>query len=340
MNHERFLCVNENATLLMLALDNLPSHIQGEYTFAPKPDGGPYTDAEVTLTVHGQCYSFSAEIKRIHRKESLSALLGAARSDNLLVCNRLTTHLADFCTENAINFIDEAGNARVSFNGLNLWIEGKNLTENHLAIPQPAKPGLGFMKLLFALLVQEDVLHLPFRTIAEMANISLGMVSKGFKYLEAEKLVSMGSTRRILDKEALYQIWIEHYRTVLRPKLGGLKLVAPDDWRDIPLTSKDCWGGEAAADELTRYLQPYELQLFTFEPLQKKLALLKAKPDASGRLWVVPAFWGKALDININAKALLAVAELLASRDSRNKEVAERINEQYLQLKTLPEPRV
>ncbi|WP_219722521.1 type IV toxin-antitoxin system AbiEi family antitoxin [Salinivibrio kushneri] len=55
---------------------------------------------------------------------------------------------------------------------------------------------------------------------------------------------------------------------------------------------------------------------------------------------MVPAFWGKALDININAKALLAVAELLASRDSRNKEVAERINEQYLHLKTLPEPRV
>ncbi|WP_208759356.1 type IV toxin-antitoxin system AbiEi family antitoxin [Salinivibrio costicola] len=256
----------------------------------------------------------------------------------LLVCNRLTTHLADFCTKNEINFIDEAGNARVSFNGLNLWIEGKNCTEDNLVIPQPSKPGLSFMKLLFALLTQEDVLYLPFRNIAEMANISLGMVSKGFKYLEAEKLVSLGRTRRILDKEALYQIWIEHYRTVLRPKLGGLKLVAPDDWRDIPLTSKDCWGGEVAADELTRYLQPYELQLFTFEPMQKKLGLLKAKPDASGRLWLVPAFWGQTLDIN--AKALLAVAELLASRDSRNKEAAELINEQYLQLKILPEPRV
>ena len=151
--------------------------------------------------MHGQRYLFSAEIKRIHRKDSLSALLGAARSDTLLVCNRLTAHFADFCTKNAINFIDEAGNARVSYSGLNLWIEGKNSAKNHLAIPQPAKPRLGFMKLLFALLVQEDVLHLPFRAIAEMENISLGMVSKGFKYLEAEKLVSLGSTRRILEKE-------------------------------------------------------------------------------------------------------------------------------------------
>ncbi|MHA6964655.1 type IV toxin-antitoxin system AbiEi family antitoxin [Zobellella denitrificans] len=329
--------MNGNATLLMLAMNNLPSHIQGESTFDPKPDGHPYSDAQVTLTVHGERYRFSVEIKHIHRKESLTALLDAARPDTLLVCNRLTVHLADFCSSNAINFIDEAGNARVSCNGLNLWIEGKNSSESHPVTQQQAKPGLGFMKLVFALLADEDVLRLPFRAIAEMANISLGMVSKGFKHLESEKLVSLGSTRRILDKEALYHIWIEHYRTVLRPKLGGIRLVAPGDWREIPLTPKDCWGGEVAADELTGYLQPYELQLFTFEPLQKRLALLKAKPDPAGRLWLVPAFWWKGLDININAKALLAVAELLASSDSRNKEVAELINEQYLHLKTLPE---
>ncbi|HAG52391.1 MAG TPA: hypothetical protein DCL21_01230, partial [Alphaproteobacteria bacterium] len=226
--------MNTNATLLMLAIDNLPSHIQGECTFDPKPDGKHYTDAEVTLMVHGERYRFSVEIKHIHRKESLTALLGAARPDTLLVCNRLTAHLADFCSSNAINFIDEAGNARVSCNGLNLWIEGKNSSVSHPATQQQAKPGLGFMKLLFSLLAQEDVLRLPFRAIAEMANISLGMVSKGFKHLESEKLVSLGSTRRILDKEALYHIWIEHYRTVLRPKLGGIRLVAPGDWREIP----------------------------------------------------------------------------------------------------------
>ena len=136
----------------MLAMDNLPSHIQGECTFDPKPDGKPYTDAEVTLTVHGERYRFSVEIKHIHRKESFTALLDAARPDTLLVCNRLTTHLADFCSSNAINFIDEAGNARVSCNGLNLWIEGKNSSVSHPATQQQAKPGLGFMKLLFALL--------------------------------------------------------------------------------------------------------------------------------------------------------------------------------------------
>ncbi len=329
--------MNSEATLLALAMDNLPSHIQGESTFDPKPDGRHYTDAEVILTVQGERYRFNVEIKHIHRKESLSMLIGVARPDTLLVCNRLTAHLADFCSCHAINFIDEAGNARVRCNGLNLWVEGRNSSVSPPSSQQRAKPGLGFMKLVFALLAQEEIVGLPFRIIAERANISLGMVSKGFKYLESEKLVSLGDTRRILDKESLCRIWIEHYRTVLRPKLGGIRLVAPDDWRQIPLTPDDCWGGEVAADELTHYLQPYELQLFTFEPLQKKLALLKVKPNHAGRLWLVPSFWGKGLEINTKAKALLAVAELLASNDSRNKEVAKLINEQYLHLKIPPE---
>ncbi|QSX29007.1 hypothetical protein JYB88_12175 [Shewanella cyperi] len=328
--------MNKEATLLMLAMDNLPPHIQGESTFDPKPDGHLYTDAKVTLIAYGERYPFDVEIKYIHRKESLAALLDTARPDTLLVCNRLSTFLADFCSSHSINFIDEAGNARVNYNGLHLWVEGKDSMVSAPSSKRQGKPGLGFMKLLFALLAQEEVLHLPFRNIADMANISLGMVSKGFQYLASEKLVSLGSTRRILDREALYHIWIEYYRTVLRPKLGGLRLIAPDDWREIPLTSDDCWGGEVAADELTHYLQPYDLQLFTFEPLQKKLALLKAKSNQTGRFWLVPAFWGKELKIDSKAKALLAVAELLASNDSRNREVAGLINEQYLHLKALP----
>ncbi len=337
MIHEREICVNKEATLLMLAMDNLPPHIQGESIFDQKPDDQLYSDAEVTLTAHGKRYQFDVEIKHIHRKESLIPLLDSARPDTLLVCNRLSTFLANFCSCNAINFIDEAGNARVNCNGLNLWVEGRNSLVS--SSKYQGKPGLGFMKLLFVLLVQDEVLHLPFRIIADMANISLGMVSKGFQYLSSEKLVSMGNSRRILDKEALYLLWIEHYRTVLRPKLGGIKLNAPHDWRLLPVASDDVWGGEVAADELTRYLQPYEFLLFTFEPLQKKIASLKAKPDPVGRLWLVPAFWGKDLSVNTKARALLAVAELLASNDSRNYEVAKIINEQYLHFKTLPEAR-
>jgi hypothetical protein len=92
----------------------------------------------------------------------------------------------------------------------------------------------------------------------------------------------------------------------------------------------DFWGGEAAAEKLTQYLHPQELQLFTRQPLQKKLAQLKCRPNPEGLLWLVPAFWGAKLAWSETSQALLAVAELEASKDSRNIEVARMIHEQYL----------
>ncbi|MCE9679188.1 hypothetical protein LZP69_08375 [Shewanella sp. AS1] len=329
--------MNKEATLLMLAMDNLPPQLHGESTLvANRKENHCFNDAEVILKARDKTYHFDVEIKHIHRKESLAALLPFVRPDTLLICNRLSPFLADFCSEHSINFIDNAGNARVTYKEFNLWVEGKRPLKSFSSNSPQAKPGVGFMKLLFALLVKDETLHLPYRDIANLANISLGMVSKGVQYLVAEKLISQGSSRDVLDQAALYRLWFEYYRTVLRPKLGGIKLDAPSDWRDIPLNQRDCWGGEVAADELTQYLQPYELQLFTFEPLQKKLAQLKAKPNTTGKLWLVPAFWGQELQINNKAKALLAIAELLASNDSRNREVAGQINEQYLHLKTFP----
>ncbi len=334
MIHERVLSVNKEATLLQLAMDNLPPQIRCESELTSSLDlNVPYSDAELTLQTHTLEVRFDVEIKHIHRKESLAKLLPYCRSDTLLVCNRLSDFLADFCSDNAINFVDASGNARISNGGFQLWIEGKQAQDIPAVNTTQARPGVGFMKLVFALLVDEKVLHLPYREIANLANISLGMVSKGFQYLYADKLISQGDRRFILDQHALYRLWIEHYRTVLRPKLGGIRLDAPADWRDIPVGREDLWGGEVAADELTHYLQPYDLQLFTFMPLQQKLAVLQARPNQNGRLWLVPAFWGKELHIGTQAKALLAVAELVASKNSRNMEVAEQINEQYLHIK-------
>lgn len=328
-------------SLLIHALSNLPNFIHGKETFNAVHEAlNPFTDGQVTLVTNEEEYPFHIEIKQIHRKESLKSLVPYARANTLLICNTLSSFLADFCSDHAINFIDESGNARVKSGGLNLWVEGKQHTDNLPLKVVKGKPGLGVMKLLFAILADTEILHLPYRDIASLANISLGMVNKGLQYLASENMISLGAKRRILDQEALYRFWIEYYRTVLRPKLGGIRIDAPNDWQDIVLSEGDYWGGEAAADALTHYIKPYELQLYTFEPLQKKLAMLNAKPNREGRLWLIPAFWGKDLKINKTAEALLTVAELAASHDSRNMEVARKINGRYLHLEDPFTPRI
>jgi hypothetical protein len=336
MNHEQERIMNNEIELIEVALGNLPSHIYCQLRDDTKlhtRTDRPFTDASLHLQVGGEHYEFDIEVKLVRRKETLRQLIPYASPNRLLICNHLTPFLADFCVEHKLNFIDEAGNARVNCMGLNLWIDGKSPQQqlfNSHKMNTANKPSIGVVKLLFPILAHPHLLQYSFREIAELAGVSLGMVSKGLDYLESEKLISMGSKRRILDEAALYRLWIEYYRTTLRPKLGGIRLDLTSSWQQIALESSDYWGGEVAADELTHYLEPFELQLFTFSPIQRKIAALKVRPHPNGRLWLVPAFWGKTLDINTKAKALLATAELHASNDSRNIEVAQQIYEKYL----------
>ncbi|MBU2024557.1 MAG: hypothetical protein KKA29_19850 [Gammaproteobacteria bacterium] len=317
----------------MNVLALLPAQIKADFVQNEGVHSEHFTDGELCLTVSGDEYHFYVAVKTIHRKESLNSLFADAAPNTLLICNRLTPYLADICMENGVNFMDSVGNVRINNGALHIWIESKKPNPSQIDINLASKSntlGEGAAKLLFALLSSPDVLNLSYREIAEYANISLGMVSKGLGILQAESLISLGDTRRILDAERMLNLWAEAYRLSIRPKLGGIRLQLEREWQDIPMEEDDFWGGEAAAEKLTQYLHPQELQLFTRQPLQQKLAQLKCRPNPEGLLWLVPAFWGAKLAWSETSQALLAVAELEASKDSRNIEVARMIHEQYL----------
>ena len=322
----------KQSSLAINALALLPAHIKAEFTQSDESNNDSFTNGDLRLTVNGDNYYFDVAIKNIHRKESLEPLLGDSAFNTLLICNRLTPYLIEICTKNGLNFIDTAGNVRIDNNGLHLWIEPqKGKTQKALVNEAKSnKLGEGSAKLLFALLSQPDILNCSYREMAEYANISLGMVSKGLGIFESESLVSLGKNRRILDAERMLAIWVEAYRLSIRPKLSGIRLEYKDDWQNLTLEEGDCWGGEVAAEILTHYLYPQDFQLFTRLPLQKKLAQLNCRPNPEGDLWLVSAFWSDRLEWTNRSQALLAVAELEASKDSRNIETSRMIYEKYL----------
>lgn len=347
MSRERGTCVNGVSDLLALALSNLPKQIKAEVSNENAAEG-PYGDAVLSLRAGNQSQRFEVEVKKVHRKESLAQLamlksILGTDCHRLLICNPLSGFLADYCEEHRINFIDTAGNARVHTPNLTLWISGKQLPKHGSLAARGTGPRMtvGTMKLLFVLFTCPEAHQSSYRELGALAGISLGMVSKGFSYLKHEGFVrDANKQRRLMNEAFLLAQWVRDYRSVLRPKLGGIQLVAPKDWREISLLERDVWGGEVAAEQLTQYLKPELLQLFTSEPLPQRLGQLKLRPANDGKLWLIPAFWGPHLPIDKKARALLSVAELMASGDSRNEETAEIINEQYLHLKALPTSRV
>lgn len=319
--------------LFLGALENLPKGFQLQYEHSSKND--IYDGLGKLTEPGGETAKFALEVKHIHRKESLmTAREQMARFPAdvpaLLVCNRLTSALAEYCVDSRINFIDTAGNAYIQVPGLYLLIEGR-YEKKPVAVS--SRFAEGAMKLLFVLLSCPETLNDTYRNLAEKAGISLGMVSKAFDYLEAHRYFRKSQKgRRLMNEEELLVLWLKDYAAALRPKLDCLSLSAPASWDEITLVAEEYWSGEIVAAELSGgYLIPESGVIFTPRQLLQRHKELGLKPALGGKLQLISRFWGN-FALNRKAETMLCVAELLASGDDRNREAARMINDKYLHL--------
>lgn len=215
--------------LVTKAAENMPYGIRLDYELT-EGEGG--TDGSATLTTsYGQKTHFTLEVKTVHRMETLSGverrtLTPVNNLPVLLICNRLSPALVDYCSQNRINFIDSAGNARIDVPGLCIMIQGKQ--EEKKVTPAGGIFPAGVMKLLFVVLSEPDALNKTYRQLAELSGISLGMVSKAFDVLEQRRHYRKAKSGRcLMDTDGLCAMWIKDYARSLKPRLDLLTVEAP-----------------------------------------------------------------------------------------------------------------
>ena len=322
--------------LLAEAIANLPNGFRLDYELNADRASVKQHGQATLVSPGGLSFSFSLEVKKIHRKESFTNIVNNTTHvipavPLLLVCNQLTPALTEYCHTNHLNFIDTAGNAGINVPGLCVLIEGK--TTKKIVAPK-SRLAEGVMKLLFVLLSRPESLNETYRTLAVQAGISLGMVSKAFEYLAAQKYYrKTQSGRRLMNAEELLVLWLRDYASALLPKLSGVRVAVSDLWQDIALSAGEYWSGEVAAAELSDgYLIPEKGQIFTPCALSVRCKELGFRPMRDGQLQLISSFWGRDFQLNEKAKVMLCVADLLASDDDRNKEAARIINDKYLKL--------
>ena len=311
-------------------LQVLPNEWQPHIKLFNKAEN-PAIDGELTILLNQQPKHYFLECKHIHRKESLIHYAHSnPNQQRILVCNTLSTYLRDVCSELNVNYIDESGNIRIVDDSTYILIQGQK------AVPSKtiATMTTGIVKCLFAFFAEPALLNAPYTLIAERADISLGMVNKTMSFLLNNKHIAQQSTqRRFLDIQNLQYEWLISYLQKVALKIPSISCPLPEHWESVPLAKGDLWAGEVAATQLTDYLIPQALLLFAQNLRPEKYPLSK---NQSAKLQIKKAFWGKELNISQNAFALLTVAELLLSKDGRNRELAEMINDKYLHLTKLP----
>lgn len=247
-----------------------------------------------------------------------------------------------------VQFMDVAGNAFINQPPLYVFIKGNKpgaqageLKEEINRAFEPAG-----LKVIYAFLTRPNMITAPYREIAQYTGVALGAVGwviNGLK--DAGFLIDVRGreARELVNKKRLIDRWVEAYIEKLRPKLLiGLFLAdTPEWWHRTPIEILGAWmGGELAAAKLTGALRPEQTTLYLPEHAERDF-LLAARlrrvrglppPNTTGLISIYRPFW---LDENPPGPIgcvhpVLVYADLVATADPRNLEVARQLYEEHI----------
>ena len=306
-------------------------------------------DAVIEFTTDGRPHRYIVECKSNADRKSLishvAAQLANLPEPGLLIAPYVSREIAEYCREANLQFIDTHGNAYLNAPGMYVYVKG----EKDLTGKTPIRRGRGTtnstaLRITFALLCQPGMVQASYREIMESAGVSLGAISSAFDDLKRRGLVldAEGARgRKLLEPKRLFDEWVINYPFVLHPKLHPRLFNAPDPdwWRSVhPGTLEAVWGGEVAAERLTRHLKPATQTLYVAPAamnncLKQLISTHRLRPDPNGQIEILEKFWDfpadpKNPDI---APAILVYADLMATLEPRNSEAARIIRETLIE---------
>ncbi|HYN53702.1 MAG TPA: type IV toxin-antitoxin system AbiEi family antitoxin [Methylotenera sp.] len=307
-------------------------------------------DAYVNIAHNNKNYEFVVEVKNVDRFATVAQVKNQLEEFNkapLLIAPKLTEAAADNCKELGLNFIDLAGNAYINELDFFILIKGQKLDQNQNNLMNYFKGNKALtptnLRMVFALLCKPELLNAPYREIAKVAGIALGAVGWGFNDL-AIRGFTLGEGKRndrvFIQAKKLIQEWVTNYPIKLRPKLNPKRFKANnlDWWKNLDVKNYNAqWGGEVAADKLTNYLKPNFFILYLHgKDMKKNMSKLivdnRLVPDPNGDIEILEAYWDfdDAEFLPETVPALLVYADLVASNDPRNLEVAKMVHDRFI----------
>ncbi|MGS0740868.1 type IV toxin-antitoxin system AbiEi family antitoxin [Glaciimonas sp. GG7] len=302
-------------------------------------------DAVITLQVGDDQYEYVVECKSfLDRKiiiANVKAQLENMTSKGLLIVPYLSAEMAEYCRSIHLEFIDTVGNVYLNAPGLYVFVKGLKGTNLELTSETGRTTNNPTtMRMIFALLCRPELIHASYREIVKVADISLGAVGPVFSDLEKRGLLidsRKKNDRQLLDPSRLLDEWVTNYPTTLRSKLHARRFRAPDPdwWKDVHFDGGDIsWGGEVAAQRMTTYLKPATQTLYVKQTamstrLHELIRTYRLRPDPEGPIDILERFWefSEANTHQDLAPPILVYADLMASLEPRNIELAQLIKE-------------
>jgi hypothetical protein len=324
---EEALSALENKTGVAGRLLNFHPHVASNYQ----------ADAIMELMIAGKAQRFVAECKNnVDRKSTISLVhqkFEELEEPGILIAPYISREMADYCASLGQQFIDTHGNAFIRTGGY-IYVTGERQQAGWQGRQTRGAANPAALRIMFALLSNRELMNASYRQIVDAAGVSLGAVSATFSDLAERGYIldqKSARDRRFLEPGRLLEEWVINYPAVLRPKLNSQRFIAPDSawWRDVSVESLEAvWGSEVAAGRITNYLKP-ETQMLYVEPMFKRdcikelVTRFRLRPDPKGPVEILDKFWNFPSAQTELAPPLLVYADLMATLDPRNREVAQ-----------------
>lgn len=327
--------MNDDQYILQQALDALEHKTGIKSTIHPAKSK---YDASITLVVKKHTIRFNVAVKKQINLYHIDPIIAVASNSQpfMIIATAIANTARDKLQSNGISYIESNGNAFISYDQTLIIIDGNKPLPTTKPVTNRAFTKTG-LKAVFHLLNDPHAINKTYRQLSAETNIALGNI----KYIldgldEAGFLLPITDKKIALkNKPALLERWLAGYRETLKPDLlqGTYKpwdKEKREEWQSI--NTKDLgfvWGGEAAAEIMTNYLQAKNLTLYTNDH-RKVGAGLTLVPAADGDVLVYDRFWHIANNNDTLAPALLIYADLIITDDPRCVETANIIYQKTL----------
>jgi hypothetical protein len=327
----------EENLIIEKALDNLEKQTRVEATWQP---GGGQLDGDIGFIYNHKTYHIPVEIKAEIRAHQLPRLFDLKKKLKkvMVVANYIYPKLKEELRAEGVAYLETNGNIFIKEGNLFLWVDNLKAERKEAGVTGRAFGKTG-LKLLFQLLLEEDLLNMTYREIARRTGVGFGNINFILTDLKEQGfLVPINKdTYKFTRKEQLLQKWVQAYNEKLKPALeiGTFRFVNKNhyfNWKMIDLQpGMTFWGGEPAGGILTNYLQPEHYTLYTTENRGDLIKKYQLAPDKEGDVKVYQKFWKLTDDVLNTVPALLVYTDLMNSNDRRCIQTAEKIYNAYLQ---------
>lgn len=262
--------------------------------------------------------------------------------DKLLICDYVTEAMGAQLREAGINYLDKAGNAFLDIAPIFVFIQGKAQVETSQVLTNQRLFNETGLKVMLALLANENLLNASYRKVADHANVSMGTIGWVLRELrDMAYIEKRHNGHSWLNRAALARKWAEAYPQ-LKAKYRKGTFYSQDAawWQSVDLLPYDgVLGGEVAAISYSSLTKPRSAVIYTgkhkHHSLIRTLGLLKTVPpkgERPFRIEILEKYWGELEDLSLlhnSTHPLITYADLLDTWDTKNRNIAREIADKY-----------